>query len=170
MASLRTEMQSDIINCSKHIKHVDSSTSSKIASLQDENNVLHKRLNHGDIVVSGLPSGLDNLVDIAIKLCSLYNINVHPADFNHVCYMYNRKAILIKLNSVFLRDSIMKEYYKTRTLKVSDLVDGDIDRRVYLNDHFSPAAGKLNALCRRLLRLKIIIFLYIFIFKIYFFI
>lgn len=156
MLSFRKELQSDIINCSKLIKHVDSSTSSKIAALEDENNLLHKRINRADIVVNGLPSGLDDLCDVAVKIFAHYNIIISKNDIYHVCYMYNHKSILIKLNSVILRDSLMNEYYKTRMLKIGDVLDNEIDHRVYLNDHFSPAAGRLNSLCRRLLRLKII--------------
>ncbi|KNC22124.1 hypothetical protein FF38_08091 [Lucilia cuprina] len=156
MFSYRKELQSDIINCSKLIKQVDASTSSKISALEEENNVLHKRLNRADVVVVGLPGGLDDLVATAIKICSHYNINVTRGDINYVCYMHNRKALLVKFNSVHLRDCVMKEYYKTRTLKVCDVMGGDIDRRVYLNDHHSPAAAKLNMICRRLLRLKVI--------------
>ncbi|KAI8116597.1 hypothetical protein CVS40_11346 [Lucilia cuprina] len=60
-------------------------------------------------------------------------------------------TLLVKFNSVHLRDSVMKEYYKTRTLKVCDVMGGDIDRQVYFNDHHSSAT-----ICRRLLRLKVI--------------
>lgn len=48
----------------------------------------------------------------------------------------------------------MHEYFKTRSLKLNNFIDGDIDSRVYLNDHFSPAAGRLNA--KKLIRKDVI--------------
>lgn len=78
--------------------------------------------------------------------------------FPVVCCM--RKAMLVKFNSVHLRDNLMEEYYKARMLKVCDVVSGDIDSRVYLNDIFSPAAVKLNQMCRSLLQSKIILIMF----------
>ena len=70
--------------------------------------------------------------------------------------MNGNKLLLIKFNNVGIRDSLMKEYFKTRSLKVKDVLDGEIESRVYLNDHYSPAASNLNFLCRKMLRLNII--------------
>lgn len=70
--------------------------------------------------------------------------------------MFNRKAILVKFNSVFIRDRLMRAYFKSKALKYSDVMGGDIGSRVYLNEYYSPAAGKLNSLCRRLIRQKLI--------------
>lgn len=148
MSSCLTEIKSDIAECG-----------SKVSNLEVENNVLHRRLNRADIVVSGLPAGLNNLISPVVALGSFYKIAVTSQDVNHVCYMNNRRQILVKFNSVFLRDSIMKEYFKTRALKVGDIIEGDgndIDNRVYLNDHFSPAAAQLNVVCRKLLRQRIV--------------
>lgn len=148
MSACLTEIKSDIAECG-----------TKVSNLEVENNVLHRRLNRPDIVVAGLPEGLSDLVAPVIALGSFFNIVVTRQDVNHVCYMNNRRQILIKFNSVFLRDSIMREYFKTRALKVGDIIEGDgsdLVNRVYLNDHFSPAAAQLNAVCRKLLRQRIV--------------
>ena len=59
----------------------------------------------------------------------------------------------------------MDEYFKTiktQPLKASDFVtdvripDNLLNHRVFLNEHYSPAAGKLNALCLKLRQSKII--------------
>ncbi|KNC31482.1 hypothetical protein FF38_07397 [Lucilia cuprina] len=97
------------------INEFKSEMSSYRKELQGKN-MVHKHLNCTDVVV-GLPGGLDDLVATAIKICSHYNINVTRAQW----------------------DSVMKEYYKTRTLKVCDVMGGDIDRQVYFNDHHSSA-------------------------------
>lgn len=53
----------------------------------------------------------------------------------------------------------MKQYLKKRALRVCDIMIGsgsEVTSRVYLNDHYTPAANHLNAICNRLRRLKII--------------
>lgn len=156
MSAVVKELKSDIHDCRKMINHLDSSTTIKISELEAENNVLHRRLNRGDFIISGLPAGLDNLNSVVLSLGSFFNVVVNPYDINHVCYMSNRKILLVKLNSVSMRDQIMKEYFKTRNLMVKDIIGGEIVSRVYLNDHYSPAASNLNNLCRKMLRQKCI--------------
>lgn len=185
VSSCMKEMKSDIIDCNKLIRQVDSSTSVKISQLEVENNALHRKLTRSDLVISGLPVGLSNLTAPIIELGSFYKVPVSRYDINHVCYINKKKSVLVKFNSVFVRDEIMKMYFKaikTQPLLISDLVklaenDGvnsiqveasnehgsqngidavRISKRVFLNDHHSPAAGKLNAVCRQLLKTKVI--------------
>lgn len=162
MNACMTNMKKDIIDCNKLIKHIDDSTTSKINTLEVENNVLHRRLNRADIVIGGLPDGLTDLVAPVLALGATYNVNITAGDVNHVCYMNNKKQILVKFNNVIARDMIMKEYFKSRSLTISNLLSdvrsgGDLGNRVYLNDHYSPAASHLNGFCRKLLRNKCIV-------------
>lgn len=148
MSSCLMEMKSNIAECG-----------SRVLSLEADNNVIHRRLNRANVVVAGLPEGIDDLVAVIIALGDFYKVSITRQDVHHVCYLHNKKQILVKFNSVFVRDEIMKEYFKTRNLKVGDLVRGDgndLVNRVYLNDHFTPAASRLNAVCRKLLRLQVV--------------
>lgn len=148
VSSCLNEMKTDIAECG-----------SKVTDLEAENNVIHRRLNRANVVVAGLPEGIPDLVAVVIALGDFYNVSITRQDIHHVCYLRNRKQVLIKFNSVIIRDDVMKEYFKTRSLKVGDLIEGDgsdLVNRVYLNDHFSPAASQLNALCRKLLRLQLV--------------
>ncbi|KNC29124.1 hypothetical protein FF38_05451 [Lucilia cuprina] len=156
IASCIKDMKSEIIDCNKLIQYVDSSASKKITALEEENNILHKRFNRADIVINGLPAGMGDLVAVGVKIGSIHDVQISENDIYHVCYFNNRKAILIKFNRVSLRDKIMKQYLSSRSLTVRDVIGGDIASRVYLNDHYSPAAAKLNAICRKLLNRKII--------------
>lgn len=170
------EIKDDILNCKKSIKMIDTLTSAKISSLQDENHILHRRLNRADIVIRGLPDGLDDLVSIVVALGAFYNIPVAGHDVCHVCYISKKRMILAKFNNLFVRDNIMKAYFKTRTLSRRDIIGnvladdesattanetaGDRRRvgdRVFLNDHYSPAATRLNLACRGLLKDGIIL-------------
>lgn len=150
-------MKADIVTCTKLINTIDNATSAKIATLELENDILHRRINRANIVLNGLPAALGDLTSAITSLCSFYGINVSNHDIYHICYINNKKLVLVKFNSVSLRDRIMKEYFKTRSLKLCDIIGGQIGSRVYLNDHFSPVASKLNALCRKLKKQKIIL-------------
>ena len=156
LASYIKDMKNDIVDCNKFIRHIDDFTTAKISALEDENYMLHRRMNRADIVISGLPIGIEDLSQPIIKLRSYFNISISSSVINHVCYINKRKSILVKFNNVSLRDGLMSAYFKTRSLKLMDFFEGNIASRVYLNDHYSPAAGKLNALCRKLLQKKVI--------------
>ncbi|KAI8116596.1 hypothetical protein FF38_14551 [Lucilia cuprina] len=138
------EVKTDILACSKLINSVYSSTSTKIAELKTENDILHRRLNRGDIILSGMPAGLDDLISNVVSLCLFFGITINSKDVYQVCYMNNQKLILVKFDNVSIRDRIMKEYFKTRSLKLCDIMGGEVSSRVYLNDHYSPAASELN--------------------------
>lgn len=150
-------MKADINTCTTLINNIDNSTSTKIYALELENDILHRRINRGNIVLNGLPAALEDLTKVITSLCSFYGFNVSCHDIYHVCYINNKKLVLVKFNNVNLRDRIMKEYFKTRSLKLSDIIGGDIGNRVYLNDHYSPVASKLNDLCRKLKKNKTIL-------------
>lgn len=159
MTSCVAELKSSVNDCVKRVNEVESVTLKKIPALEAEDNVLHRRINRCDFLISGLPEGLNDLEAPVIALGAHYKIPIVSQDINTVCYINRRKQILVKLNKMSKRDAIMKEYFRTRTLKVCDIFDcpdGNITSRVYLNDHYSPAASQLNTICRKLRQLKII--------------
>lgn len=154
-------MKSDIVDCGKRIDQVDTLTSARISLLETENNLLHKKLNRCDFVISGLPVGVKSITDVVIELGAFYGVPITLQDINLACFISGKGP----LNSAMQRDEIMSRYFrdmKTHPLKIADIVvDPDvlkesIDKRVFLNDHYSPAAGRLNTLCRKLLKDKII--------------
>ncbi|XP_046801562.1 uncharacterized protein LOC124419681 [Lucilia cuprina] len=126
-------MKSEIVDCNKLINNVEISTSNKITALEEENNCLHRRLNRTNIIVTGLPAGIDDLMPVIMKLGTIFDVPICTYDLQYICYMNNRKSILVR-----------------------DFVDGDVDLRVYLNDHYSPAASRLNMICKKLLRKDLI--------------
>lgn len=78
------EMKSDIYECRKLINKSDAETTSKLKALEKENNVLHRRLNRADIVISGLPSGIDDLNTALCSLCSSFGLDVSKSEIFHV--------------------------------------------------------------------------------------
>lgn len=154
MASYRKELQSDILRCIKRVNQLDSSTSDKFSALEYETDILYRRLNRPNFIINGLPTGLPDLLDPIIKIGSIFNVTLTDSNIQQLCYINKGKSVLVRLNNVSLRDKIMKEYFKTRSLKLCEVIGGDIENRIYLNDHFSPGASALNSVCRRILRLK----------------
>lgn len=116
-------MRTDITKCSEHIRHLEATSSARMSSIERENHILYKRLNRGDIVVRGLPCGLDDLIATVVALGAFYNIPVSGHDINHVCYISGKKNILVKFNNTLVRDKIMSEYFKTRNLRRGDIID-----------------------------------------------
>lgn len=154
LSSTVSELRTDISACHSYIKNVETGAETKMARLEAENNSLHRRINRCDIVINGLPDGLDNLLDGIIAIGSSYNVPISKSDVNHVFYANQSRSVIVKFNTVHVRDTIMREYFKTKSLKLSDVIGGEITSRVYLNDHLSPASSRLNALCRRLVKQK----------------
>lgn len=154
-----SEIKSDITKCNDRINGVETVAFSKISNLEAGCNALHRRLNRADFLISGLPEGLDDLMAPVIAVAAKFNVDLAKHDINHVCYINGKRNILVKLNSVANRDKIMRQYFKTRTLRVCDIMGttlSDITSRVYLNDHYTPAASFLNTICVKLRRLNII--------------
>lgn len=152
LLSTVTDLRKDISVCHNAIRRVESSTEAKMSKLETENNSLHRRINRCDIIINGLPDGLENLLECVIAIGSFYKIILSNSDINHVFYANQNRSIIVKFNSVHIRDSIMKEYFKTRNLLLKNVIGGEITSRLYLNDHLSPASSRLNMLCRRLIK------------------
>lgn len=89
-------MQEDIKSYQRNIKDIDT-------SVNRNNNMLHTRLNRADIDVSGVSEGLNHIGDVVMRLCSHFSINVAINDLFHVCYMNNKKALLVKFNNLVKR-------------------------------------------------------------------
>lgn len=157
MSASINELKNDIVTCNKLINNLDSATSSTFSGVERENHIIHRRFNRADVVISGLPAGLNELTSVVISLCSYYKIDISEFNLNNVCYLNHSKQVLVKFNNVELKDRLMKGYFKSRSLQVKNVIGGDVESRVYLNDHYSPGASKLNLLCRKLLHHKIIL-------------
>ncbi|XP_046806469.1 uncharacterized protein LOC124419811 [Lucilia cuprina] len=166
------KMKSDVNNCYSMVKEVDKSTNAKINALVAKNNTLERRLNRADILIIGLPNKMDSIRSYVMKIGQLVGVAVTMTDINHCCYLKKQKCILIKFNSVYIRDSIMKKYYESQPLLLKDVMDncdvggadkngvgdqnvgGDVESRIYLKDNLSPVSKRLKYICQKLLLKK----------------
>lgn len=144
------EIKDDVSNCKSIVFSHDLANKNKFFELELQNHVLQHRLNRSDIVVTGLPDNLDVLGDVVRNLCNHLKVDFEPADILNIMYIRKRHAILVKFSQTSKRDSLMSTYFKSKSLKVSDVVGGGNDNRVFLNDNFSSLANKLQKYCWKL--------------------
>lgn len=149
-----SNVKSDVAHCYSIVKEADKANDAKFNHLQYKNNILERRLNRSDIVISGLSCSIESIRENVIKIAKFVGVDINNADINHCCYLNQRKNFVIKFNSVQLRDTIMQKYYKTQPLLLNKVIGGTVESRIYLNDNLSPASSKLNFLCRKLLTAK----------------
>lgn len=152
-AKLR-KLEDDLKNYYSVAQHMDKNRSTVIQDLELHNDILQRRLNRADIVVSGLPDKIKDLRGLVIKIASLCRVNLDPRDIQHCCYIFSGKSVLVKLNSVYARDLIMANYYKGSPLLLSSIIDEEVRSYVYLNDHLNVTASKLVYICKKLRGLK----------------
>lgn len=143
-----------ISSCVKQVKSLENCVAKEVKKLNSINNTLFHRMNRADIVVFGLLPNINDLEKTVTDLCAFYNINISATDIHHTCYFNNNKSVLVRFCNVRIRDRLMAAYNKNRSLKLADIVESDINSRVYLNDHFSPSAARMNSICKRLLKEK----------------
>uniref|UniRef100_A0A1I8NK19 Uncharacterized protein n=1 Tax=Musca domestica TaxID=7370 RepID=A0A1I8NK19_MUSDO len=149
MSSCFTEIRSDIKTCNDRINHVESNASSKLSDLQAEINLLHRRLNRADMLIGGLPAGIEDLLAPVLSLGTFFKVPISSSDISHVSYISKKAQILVKFNNVHARDCIMKEYFKTRSLKACDIMDGacrDLTNRVCLTFESIPRYFHLSSI------------------------
>lgn len=138
--------------CSNLVKKVEKSSNDSVKKLLAKANVYERRINRADILINGLPNKVEDCRKHMQKIGELVGVNLNPMDINHCCFIKKRSCMLVKFNNVQLRDNLMKNYFKKQPLKLNQIIGGDIESRVYLNDNLSPASSKLQYLCRRLLK------------------
>lgn len=148
------KIEAEIVSCYRQVKGLDTSVDIKMKRQEADNNVIYHRANRTDVVINGLPTAIPDLEKVVVDLCSFFGISIVANDIQHVCFMNKSKSILVKFKRVRIRDNLMAEYHKTRSLKLSDILDADVHSRVYLNDHFAPMAAKMNYICKQMLMRK----------------
>ena len=133
---------------------VNNNLSTKISALELDNNLLNKRLNRNDVVISGLPVGIDDLFSTVKAIGNYLGVNVLAGDLQFGSYINNNKAVLVKFVNTSLRVKLMSEYFKKKYIMLNNVIGGQIESRVYLNNHATPLDNKISYLCRKLLKLK----------------
>ncbi|KNC22684.1 hypothetical protein FF38_06728 [Lucilia cuprina] len=117
-------LQSEIKNCYNMIKIIDNVATEKIKRLETENNISQRRLNRADIVIKGLPRTLKNLRKPIVKIASLCNVQLYYSDIQHCTYFEGGKSVLVKFNSVQIRDKIIINHRRNRNIILQDVIGG----------------------------------------------
>lgn len=151
-----SSIKSDIENCVSRVEKFEKCTQENVEKLIIENNFLRKQLNRGDILISGLPVTLniDELYSVVYKVGAVFGVELQPYDINFCSWVRNKKVVLVKFNSIRKRDELAAKYFKTKNLQLNQIMDTDIEKRVFINDHLTPMAATLQYLCRKLQKEK----------------
>lgn len=149
-----TDIKVELAKSLENNKLFEKETSSKIEKLENENNFLRKQFNRSDIIVSGLPGHLHtpDLYPMAISIAKACDVNIGELDINFCVRIRNKSAVLIKFNNILKRDLVMQNYRTKYNLNLKDVLDTDIDKRLYLNNHLTPIEAKLHYICRSKLK------------------
>lgn len=148
------EIKDEMAGCKTLVNTNDMAYKSKFAELESQNHILQHRLNRADVVITGLPTDLKDLSAIVSTLCGLLKVDVVGGDIVNAMYIKKRRAVLVKFSLIAKRDKIISEYYKFKSLKASDVVEGATETRIYLNDNYSSLANKLMKMCWKLKKEK----------------
>lgn len=150
------DLKEDLSSCHRKISNVKQVVEMKCEHLEKQNRILQRRLNRSNIVINGLPRGIQNIrvpIENIVRHCK---ISINHVDIQHCCYFAGGKSILVKFNSVQTRDALMASYHKSEPILLCDVYDVEARSRVYLNDHLTPDAAMLAHNCRKLRERKII--------------
>ncbi|XP_037825488.1 uncharacterized protein LOC119613538 [Lucilia sericata] len=143
-------IKSDLKHCFDVVKVVDNAANSKLIKLETQASILQRRLNRANVVIWGLPKKIKDLRTPVRKIFSLCNVSVSDTDLQHCTYFAGGKAVLVKFNSIQVRDIVMFNYNKARNIKLSDVIPSSVHSKIIINDHLTDAARKLISVCRRL--------------------
>lgn len=112
-----------------------------------------------DIIVSGLPNHITDpkkMRDIAIKIGENYGIMIKHEEIHQCVRLKKGNKILIKFANIFTRDDIMNSYFKNKDLKLNQVIDTNIETRVFLNNNYPPTIQKMMLFGRKLQKLNLI--------------
>ncbi|KAI8118017.1 hypothetical protein FF38_07835 [Lucilia cuprina] len=177
MSTKLDDISNKLNSCVEKVNTLEKESYEKFKQLEMENNSLRKQINRADIIVNGIPTKIKskNLINVIMGICKHYNIELKDTEINTICWIHNKKAVLIKFNNIAKRDIVMRKYQEKYDLKLNQIrgifkdiddnkdensvettehEDCDIEARVFLNDNLTAAASKLKYLGRKLIREK----------------
>ncbi|XP_058974227.1 uncharacterized protein LOC131804754 isoform X2 [Musca domestica] len=127
----------------------------RISELESFNNVLQRRLNRADIIIRGLPENIKDLRSFVVKVANLCGLQLSHGDMQQCCYISERRAVLVKFNSIQTRDSLIRRFVKRGKVTLKEVMENCLlESRIYLNDHLVKSASSLVFACRGLLKKK----------------
>lgn len=113
-----------------------------------------------DILISGLPTSIKDSLELSnliIKACSILGVDITLNDIFNCHWLGDKKNVIIKFNSLLIRDMVMKKYFQSKNLLLSQLLQGyNCESRVYFNNNYPTNTRRLLLYSRKLKKLKLI--------------
>lgn len=146
------DIKAEVLSCSLKAKETEEFVTSKMQYLERENNILRRQMNRSDIIIFGLSENLtvDEMYAEVFDVAKYLNVDIVHADVNLCVYIRQKKSVLVKFNSLYKRDLLMKHYFAAGEIKRCQVFKTDIQSRIYFNDNLTPMAMKLVFFCRKL--------------------
>ncbi|KAI5645122.1 hypothetical protein NE865_02670 [Phthorimaea operculella] len=130
----------------KHHDATISTMQNEITSMQFELNNYQQRERRFNLEISGLPEKHnENLTDYMIKIAKVADVDLKKEDIIHIHRVKPQKHVagrpknvVVKLNSLLLKDSIISGIRRNKGISTADLGIGGDARNLYINEHLTP--------------------------------
>lgn len=130
--------------------------------LKYEINIMQQRERKQNLEISGLPeSKSENLLEKFMKIANHMEINIKATDVLHIHRIQpfknipgRPKAVIVKLASVMLRDTMISAARKFRGITTSDIGFLGDARKLFFNEHLTPSNKVLHKKTRETAGLK----------------
>ncbi|XP_073822343.1 uncharacterized protein [Musca autumnalis] len=150
-----SELKLSVYEVRKTATDMERRLSDRICELEKFNSVLQRRLNRANVVIRGLPDNIRDLRAQIINIAKVCGIQLDRRDLMQCCYISDRRAVLVKFNSVQDRDALMRNFAKKGRILLKEVMENClVESRIYINDHLIKSTSKLIYACRGLLRRK----------------
>lgn len=133
----------------------------KLLNTPDEVYQRDRRLNN--LTIDGIPGDALDIEAVVNKIAVKIGFELATGSIEKYMRFKDVKedgspAVLIKFKDREVRDAFLVYYLKKKNLKLADLElpNYDIDSRIYINEHLSPAAGMVMRKCAELKRKKLL--------------
>ncbi|KAI8125450.1 hypothetical protein FF38_08041 [Lucilia cuprina] len=149
-------IKEELTRCVEKANDTEALVKEKVQALMLDNESIRRHIYRGDVIIRGVDANLikstDELYECIFKIAKTLDLELNHNDINFCTFIQNKTSILVKLNSVYKRDKLMHNYFISHNLQLSNIFETAKDERIYINDHLSPLASKINFWCRKLIK------------------
>lgn len=127
-----------------------------------KNNMNHDQMIKckSELIISGLPANIKEpkkLREIVLRIGDIYKLKLVSHDIHDCTRLSRGDRVLVRFGNVFARNDLMELYLKSKNLMLSQILETNIESRVYLNNNFPPSVHKSIMHCRKLKSMKRIV-------------
>lgn len=152
---LNDELKASIEPINMNMKNIEKD----VCQVKEDNFHLQSLECRRDIIIDGIPSNIKEpkaLRELIIKIGSVYNVAVKSEEIYQCIRLKKNNRVLIKFGNLITKEDVMKAYFRTKNLRLNQIVDTNVESRVFLNNNFPNQIQRSILYCRRLKKLNLI--------------